>query len=75
MVSTPTAIQGGQIPGRTAPDHLGFDLKPGYLHPDSVGVDYANTLKVLALDAVTGMIVWERTVYSGPMHDNRHSSK
>src|SRR6187549_4293887 len=41
-----TAIRGEQIPGRTAPDHLGFDLKPGYLHPDSVGVDYANTLKV-----------------------------
>ena len=69
-----TAIQGEQIPGRTAPDHLGFDLKPGYLHPDSVGVDYANTLKVLALDAESGAIVWERTVYTGPMHDNRHSS-
>jgi outer membrane protein assembly factor BamB len=69
-----TAIQGEQIPGRKAPDHLGFDFKPGYLHPDSVGVDYANTLKVLALDAGTGAIVWERTVYSGPMYDNRHSS-
>jgi outer membrane protein assembly factor BamB len=69
-----TAIQGEQIPGRKAPDHLGFDFKPGYLHPDSVGVDYANTLKVLALDADTGAIVWDRTVYSGPMYDNRHSS-
>jgi outer membrane protein assembly factor BamB len=69
-----TAIQGEQIPGRKAPDHLGFDFKPGYLHPDSVGVDFANTLKVLALDADTGAIVWDRTVYSGPMHDNRHSS-
>lgn len=69
-----TAIQGEQIPGRKAPDHLGFDFKPGYLHPDSVGVDYANTLKVLALDAETGAIVWDRTVYAGPMYDNRHSS-
>ena len=69
-----TSIQGEQIPGRTAPDHLGFDLKPGYLHPDSVGVDYAHTLKVLAVDTKSGAIVWDRTVYSGPMYDNRHSS-
>lgn len=69
-----TAIQGEQIPGRKAPDHLDFNLRPGYLHPDSVGVDYANTLKVLALDTGTGAVVWDRTVYSGPMYDNRHSS-
>jgi outer membrane protein assembly factor BamB len=67
-----TSIQGAQIPGRKAPDHLGFDLKPGYVNPDSEGVDYANTLKVLAVDAATGRIVWERTVYDGPMHDDRH---
>lgn len=67
-----TSIQGAQIPGRKAPDHLGFDLKPGYVNPDSEGVDYANTLKVLAVDAGTGRIVWERTVYDGPMHDDRH---
>jgi outer membrane protein assembly factor BamB len=67
-----TSIQGEQYPGRTAPDHLGFDLRPGYLHPDSVGVDYAHTLKVLAVDAGTGAIVWERTVADGPVFDNRH---
>ena len=67
-----TSIRGGEIPGRTAPDHLGFDLKPGYLHPDSMGVDYAHTLEVLAVDAVSGGIVWERTVHEGPVYDNRH---
>jgi outer membrane protein assembly factor BamB len=67
-----TSIQGEHYPGRTAPDHLGFDLRPGYLHPDSVGVDYAHTLKVLAVDATTGAIVWERTVAEGPVFDNRH---
>lgn len=67
-----TSIQGEQYPGRTAPDHLGFDLRPGYLHPDSVGVDYAHTLKVLAVDATTGAIVWDRTVAEGPVFDNRH---
>lgn len=67
-----TSIEGVEIPGRTAPDHLGFDLKPGYLHPDSVGVDHAYTLKVLALDAGDGRLVWERTVHDGPVYDNCH---
>jgi outer membrane protein assembly factor BamB len=67
-----TSIRGAQIPGRKAPDHLGFDGKPGYLHPDSVDVDYAYTLKTLAIDARTGRIVWEQTSYDGPMYDNRH---
>lgn len=67
-----TSIVGEEIPGRIAPDHLGFDLQPGYLHPDSVGVDYAHTLKVLAVDAGTGDIVWERTVHEGSVYDNRH---
>jgi len=67
-----TSIAGEQYPGRTAPDHLGFDLQPGYLHPDSVGVDYAHTLKVLAIDTADGSIAWEHTVYEGPVFDNRH---
>ena len=69
-----TSIKGEQVPGRTAPDHLGFDLKPGYLHPDSEAVDYKHTLKVLALDALTGKLLWERTAYDGLMYDNRHKS-
>jgi len=67
-----TSIEGAEIPGRTAPDHLGFDLKPGYLHPDSVGVDHAYRLEVLAVDARDGRLVWERTVHDGPVYDNRH---
>ena len=67
-----TSIEGEQVPGRKAPDHLGFDLKPGYLHPDSVGVDYKNALKVLAYDTKTGKQVWEQTAYDGLMYDNRH---
>lgn len=67
-----TSIVGEEIPGRIAPDHLGFDRLPGYLHPDSVGVDYAHELRVLAVDAVSGDIVWERTVHEGPVYDNRH---
>ena len=56
-----------------APVHLGFDLKPGYYHADSVGADYLYTLKVLAFDAKSGKPLWERTVYDGLMYDNRHS--
>lgn len=67
-----TAIEGEKIPGHKAPDHLDFNHQPGYFHPDSVGVDFRNTLKVIALDARTGKLLWERTAYDGLMYDNRH---
>jgi outer membrane protein assembly factor BamB len=67
-----TSIEGERVPGHIAPDHLGFDLKPGYLHPDSTGVDYRNALKVLAFDTRNGKLLWERTAYDGLMYDNRH---
>jgi hypothetical protein len=53
-----------------APEHM--DGGKPFLHPESVGVDRRNTLKVIALDAATGSIVWERVAYDGPMFDNRH---
>ena len=67
-----TSIQGERVPGHKAPDHPNFDLSPGYLHPDSEGVDYKNALKVIAVDAKNGAILWERTAYDGLMYDNRH---
>lgn len=67
-----TSIQGERVPGHTAPDHPNFDLSPGYLHPDSEGVEYKNALKVLAFDTRTGRLLWERTAYDGLMYDNRH---
>lgn len=67
-----TSIEGAHVPDRHAPDHLGYDLKPGYLHPDSVGVDYRYELRVIAFDARSGRQVWERTAYEGLMYDNRH---
>ncbi len=67
-----TAIEGERVPGHTAPDHLNFDLTPHYLHPDSVGVDHKNALKVLAYDTRDGKILWERVAYDGLMYDNRH---
>lgn len=67
-----TSIKGEQVPGRKAPVHPGFDLVPGYVHPDSTDVDFRHSLKVLAVDAGTGRIVWERTAYDGVMFDDRH---
>ena len=67
-----TSIEGVRVPDHQAPDHLGYDLKPGYLHPDSVGVDYRYELRVIAFDARSGRQVWERTSYEGLMYDNRH---
>jgi outer membrane protein assembly factor BamB len=67
-----TSIEGELVPGRKAPVHLGFDRKPGYVHPDSVGVDHLHTLKLLAIDASSGRIVWERTASEGMMYDDRH---
>ncbi len=67
-----TSLKGAQVPGRKAPVHLGFDRQPGYVHPDSVDVDYRHTLKVIAVDAASGTIVWERTAYEGLMADDRH---
>jgi outer membrane protein assembly factor BamB len=67
-----TSIRGEHVPGRTAPVHPGFDLTPGYVHPDSVDVDFKYALKVMAVDAATGKILWERTAYDGVMVDDRH---
>jgi outer membrane protein assembly factor BamB len=67
-----TSIEGPEVPGRKAPDHLDFNHKPGYLHPDSVGVDRRHTLKVLAFDTRTGKPLWDRTAFTGLMYDNRH---
>ena len=67
-----TSIQGKHVPGRKAPDHLGFDLKPGYVNPDSTAVDYDHSLHVLGIDAKSGTILWNHTAYDGPMYDDRH---
>jgi outer membrane protein assembly factor BamB len=67
-----TSLKGERVPGRKAPVHLGFDRRPGYVHPDSVDVDFRHTLKVLAIDADSGRLLWERTAYDGLMADDRH---
>jgi outer membrane protein assembly factor BamB len=67
-----TSIKGEQVPGRKAPVHLGFDRRPGYVHPDSTDVDYKHALRVIAIDAASGKIVWDNVAYDGVMADDRH---
>lgn len=70
-IFTTTSIRGGPS-GHKAPDHLGYDMRPGYLNPDSEEADHNYTLKVLAHDARSGELLWEHTPYEGIMWDNRH---
>ncbi len=67
-----TAVEGDPLPGHKAPVHLGFDMKPGYVNPDSCCIDRKYALKVLAFDAKTGAPLWERTAFEGAMYDDRH---
>jgi len=64
------AIEGEPIPGATAVEHV-IEGKP-WLHPDSVAADRKHTLKVLAIDTLSGRTVWEQTAYEGPVYDARH---
>lgn len=66
-----TAIEGEVVkPGGTGVKHVldGQD----FVHPDGVGADRRHTLRVLALDARTGRILWERTAWEGVPYDTRH---
>ncbi len=67
-----TSLKGDQVPGKKAPVHPDFNRQPGYLHPDATDVDYKHALKVLAIDAKSGKVLWEKTAYDGEMWDDRH---
>lgn len=64
------AIEGDVIPGAKPVEHV-IDGKP-FVHPDSVAGDRKHTLKVLAIDAKNGKVLWDRTAYEGRVHDARH---
>jgi outer membrane protein assembly factor BamB len=65
-----TAVEGDVVPGAKAVRHVleGQDFQ----HPDGVGADRKQTLAVLALDAKTGKIVWQKTAWEGTPYDTRH---
>jgi outer membrane protein assembly factor BamB len=65
-----SAVEGEVVPGAKAVTHT-MEGKE-WIHPDSVAADRKHTLKVLALDAQSGKILWDRTAYEGTVYDARH---
>jgi outer membrane protein assembly factor BamB len=66
-----TAVEGDVVePGRQGVKQLvdGQDI----VHPEGVGADRRQTFKVVALDADSGRILWERTAWEGLPYDTRH---
>ena len=65
-----TAIEGEVVPGATGVKHVldGQDFR----HPQGVGDDRRHAFKVLALDAKSGRVAWERTAHEGLPFDTRH---
>lgn len=66
-----TAVEGDVVPGAKAVKHV-VENNQEFLHPDSVGADRKHSFKVIALNADTGKIIWERTAFEGTPYDNRH---
>ena len=65
-----TAVEGDVVPGAKPVKH--FESGKEFTHPDGVGADHRQALKVLALDTKTGQILWERTAWEGTPYDTRH---
>lgn len=65
-----TAVEGDVVPGAQPVKHMieGKD----FVHPDGVGADRKHTLEVLALDARSGRILWEKVAWQGAPYDTRH---
>lgn len=64
------AVEGEVVAGAKAVGHT-VDGQV-WIHPDSVAADRKHALKVLALDAQSGKILWERTAHDGTVYDARH---
>jgi outer membrane protein assembly factor BamB len=65
-----TAIEGEVDPAAKPMKHQidGQD----FVHPDGVAADRKHTFEVLALDAASGRILWQRTAWKGTPFDTRH---
>jgi outer membrane protein assembly factor BamB len=65
-----SSIEGPVVPGAKAVKHMIGDKE--FKHPEWVGSDRNQTLKVVCLDGDSGKILWERTAYDGTVFDHRH---
>ena len=66
-----TAVEGPVIEGAKAVKHITKDGAE-FLHPDSVGADRQQSLRVLSLDLTSGKLLWDRVAHEGRVRDNRH---
>jgi outer membrane protein assembly factor BamB len=66
-----SVIEGEVVPGHRAVKHR-LGKEEDWIHPDSVAGDKKHTFKVMALEAATGKMLWERTAYEGTVYDARH---
>ena len=64
------AVEGEVVAGAKAVGHV-VDGQV-WIHPDSVAADRKHTMKVVALDARTGKVLWDRTAFEGTVYDARH---
>jgi len=63
-----TAIVGDVIPDAGAPVHyIGGQV---FKHPQAQGSDRHHTLKVMALDRISGEVLWSDVAYEGPIYDD-----
>ena len=60
------------IEGEVVPNHVPESVRIKQPHPQSTAGDKKHALKLLALDAKTGKVLWEQTAYEGPVFDARH---
>ncbi|MCY3969254.1 MAG: PQQ-like beta-propeller repeat protein [Acidobacteria bacterium] len=67
-----TAIVGDVIPGAGPPEHT-FGGEP-FKHPQAVDGNRHHTMRVIALDAEQGDLLWSHTAYAGRVYDDRHSA-
>ncbi|MXX74586.1 MAG: PQQ-binding-like beta-propeller repeat protein [Holophagales bacterium] len=66
-----TAIVGDVIPGAGPPEHS-FGGQP-FRHPQATDGNRHHTMRVIALDAEQGDLLWSHTAYAGRVYDDRHS--
>jgi outer membrane protein assembly factor BamB len=65
-----SAFEGEVVPGAKPVTHMMGGKE--WVHPSSVAGDRRHTLKVMALDAKSGKLLWEQTAFEGPVFDARH---
>jgi outer membrane protein assembly factor BamB len=65
-----TAIDGEVVPGAKAVRHM--DEGKEFVHPEAIGADRKHKFEVIAIDARTGKIVWEKVAFEGTPYDSAH---